>query len=64
MKKMLAPLVSAAACIALAACQSQPAPVQPAKLADDVKPAVKAPPTDLEQLAERLVKQSAGVKEG
>ena len=64
MKKMLAPLVSAAACIALAACQSQPAPVQPAKLADDVKPAVKAPPTDLEQLAERLVRQSAGVKEG
>ena len=64
MKKMLAPLVSAAACIALASCQSQPAPVQPAKLADDVKPAAKPAPTDLEQLAERLVKQSAGVKEG
>jgi leucyl aminopeptidase (aminopeptidase T) len=64
MKRLLAPLASAAACLALAACQSQPAPVQPAKLADDVKPAVKAPPTDLEQLAERLVKQSAGVKEG
>ena len=64
MKKMLAPFVSAAACIALAACQSQPAPVEPAKLADEAKPAVKAPPTDLEQLAERLVKQSAGVKEG
>ncbi len=64
MKKMLAPLVSAAACITLASCQSQPAPVQPAKLADDVKPAVKAPPTDLEQLAERLVRQSAAVREG
>ena len=64
MKKLLAPLVSAAACLALASCQSQTAPVAPAKLADDVKPAVKAPPTDLEQLAERLVKQSAGVKEG
>src|SRR5215210_5095519 len=64
MKKLLAPLVSAAACIALASCQSQPAPIQPAKLVDDVKPAVKAPPTDLEQLAERLVKQSAAVKEG
>lgn len=64
MKRLLAPLVSAAACLALAACQSQPAPVQPARLADDAKPAVKAPPTDLEQLAERLVRQSAGVKEG
>jgi leucyl aminopeptidase (aminopeptidase T) len=64
MKRLLAPLAAAAACVALASCQTQPAPVQPAKLADDVKPAVKAPPTDLEQLAERLVKQSAGVKEG
>ena len=64
MKKLLAPLVSAAACLALASCQSQTVPVAPAKLADDVKPAAKAAPTDLEQLAERLVKQSAGVKEG
>src|SRR5215213_6257188 len=62
MKKLLAPL--AAACLALASCQSQPQPVAPAKLVDDVKPAVKAPPTDLEQLAERIVRQSAGVKEG
>ena len=62
MKKMLAPL--AFACLALAACQTQPTSVAPAKLADDVKPAVKAAPTDLEQLAERLVKQSAAVKEG
>jgi aminopeptidase len=62
MKKMLAPL--AAACLALASCQSQPAPVEPAKLVDDVKPVAKPAPTDLEQLAERLVKQSAGVKEG
>ncbi|MBV8855563.1 MAG: aminopeptidase [Acidobacteria bacterium] len=64
MKRLLAPLVSAAACLALAACQAQPAPVQPSKLADDVKPTVKAPPTDLEQLAGRIVNQSAGVKEG
>jgi aminopeptidase len=65
MKKSFAPLAAAAAaCLALASCQSQPAPVAPAKLVDDVKPAAKTPPTDLEQLAERLVKQSAGVKEG
>ena len=64
MKRLLAPLASIAACLALASCQSQPQPVPPAKLADDVKPAVKAPPTDLAQLAERLVNQSAGVKEG
>lgn len=62
MKRLLVPF-AALACLALASC-SQPAPVQPAKLTEDVKPAVKAPPTDLEQLAERLVKQSAGVKEG
>jgi aminopeptidase len=61
MKKILAPL---AAALALAGCQTPPAPVAPAKLADDVKPAVKAPPTDLEQLAQRLVTQSAAVKEG
>jgi aminopeptidase len=64
MKRLLAPLVSLAACLALASCQSQPAPVQPAKLVDDVKPAAKPAPTDLEQLAERLVRQSAAVKEG
>ena len=65
MKKLLAPLVSLAACLALAACQPQPpAGVAPAKLADEAKPASKAPPTDLEQLAQRVVTQSAGVKEG
>jgi aminopeptidase len=64
MKKLLAPLVAVAACLALASCQSQPE-VAPTKLADDARPAVaKAPPTDLEQLAERLVTQSAAVKEG
>jgi aminopeptidase len=61
MKRLLAPLVAA---LALAGCQSQAPSVAPAKLADDVKPAVKAPPTDLEQLAQRIVAQSAGVKEG
>ena len=66
MKRLLAPLAAATLGLALASCQSspQPVPVQPSRLADDVKPAVKAPPTDLEQLAERLVRQSAGVKEG
>jgi len=64
MKKLLAPLVSLAACLALPSCQAQPE-VAPAKLAEEVKPAAaKAPPTNLEQLAERLVAQSAGVKEG
>jgi aminopeptidase len=63
MKRLLAPLVSAAAALALASCQAQPE-VAPAKLAEGVKPAVKAPPTDLEQLAQRLVTQSAAVKEG
>lgn len=63
MKRLLAPFAAALG-LALAACQSQPAPVAPAKLVDEVKPAVNAPPTDLEQLAERLVRQSAGVKEG
>jgi aminopeptidase len=64
MKKLFAPLVATAACLALVSCQSRPTAVQPARLADDVKPAVKAPPTDLEQLAERLVRQSAAVREG
>jgi aminopeptidase len=66
MKRLLAPLVAAAACLALASCQTPPPSVAPAKLADDVKPAsaTKAPPTNLEQLAERLVTQSAAVKEG
>jgi aminopeptidase len=64
MKRLLAPLVAlAAAGLALASCQAQPE-VAPAKLAEDVKPAVKTPPTDLEQLAQRLVTQSAAVKEG
>ena len=63
MKRLLAPLLALAACVALASCQAQ-TEVAPAKLAEDVKPAVKAPPTDLEQLAQRLVAQSAAVKEG
>ena len=51
MKRLLAPFVALAAGLALASCQAQPE-VAPAKLAEDVKPAVKAPPTDLEQLAQ------------
>jgi len=64
MKKLLAPLAALAAALVLASCQPTPPQPAPAKLADDVKPAVKAPPTDLEQLAQRLVTQSAAVKEG
>ena len=65
MKRLLAPFLLAAACLALVSCQTQTAPIAPAKLADDARPAaVKAAPTDLEQLAQRLVTQSAGVKEG
>lgn len=65
MKKILAPLAALAAGFALSACATKPTEVAPSKLADDVKPDVKkAPPTDLEQLAQRLVAQSAGVKEG
>jgi len=63
MKRLLAPLVALAAGLALASCQAQ-TEVTPAKLAEEVKPTVKAPPTDLEQLAQRLVTQSAAVKEG
>ncbi|HJQ34590.1 MAG TPA: aminopeptidase [Pyrinomonadaceae bacterium] len=64
MKKLLAPLAALAAALVLASCQTAPPQAVPAKLADDVKPAVKPPPTDLEQLAQRLVTQSAAVKEG
>lgn len=67
MKKSLATLASLAAVALLASCSAQPsAEVAPSKLAADAsKPEVrKAPPTDLEQLAQRLVSQSAGVKEG
>jgi aminopeptidase len=64
MKKLLAPFAALAAALVLASCQATPPQAVPAKLADDVKPAVKAPPTDLEQLAQRLVTQSAAVKEG
>ena len=63
MKKLFAPFVALAAALALASCQPQ-AEVAPKSLTEDVKPAVKAPPTDLEQLAQRLVTQSAAVKEG
>jgi outer membrane biogenesis lipoprotein LolB len=60
MKRLLAPFVALVAAVTLAACQAQ-TEVAPAKLAENVKPAVKAPPTDLEQLAQRLVTQSAAV---
>src|SRR5919206_507746 len=68
MKRLLAPLACAAvAALAAAACSPQP-PAQVAQQnlasSEAAKPAMKAPPTDLEKLAERLVTQSAGVKEG
>jgi leucyl aminopeptidase (aminopeptidase T) len=63
---MLAPLAAVAAGLALAACAAQPTEVAPSKLAADApKPEPKkAPPTDLEQLAQRIVTQNAAVKEG
>lgn len=46
-------------------CQSAPAPETAATSAPPPAAAVtKKTPTDLEQLAERLVNQSAGIKEG
>jgi leucyl aminopeptidase (aminopeptidase T) len=64
--------LSIALCAVLAGCQrpateaTTPAPAEPAATAAAPAPAepAKAPPTDLEQLASRLVTQSAAVKEG
>ena len=66
MKRLLAPLACVAAAMLASSCASQPpAQAQPSPLVSEAaKPASKAPPTDLEKLAERLVTQSAGVKEG
>jgi aminopeptidase len=66
MKRLLALLACVAAATLAAACSPQPpAPAAPQPLtSESAKPAMKAPPTDLEKLAERLVTQSAGVKEG
>jgi len=73
MKKLFAPLCCLAAGLALAACQ----PVTPTNTnattntnaaptvtAAAPETATKKAPTDLEQLAQRIVTQSAGVKEG
>lgn len=65
-------IVFLAVCIAAAACQkatapannsaaTTPAPTSTAPAAENTK---KAAPTDLQQLAQRIVTQSAGVKEG
>jgi leucyl aminopeptidase (aminopeptidase T) len=64
--------LSIALCSVLVGCQrpateaTTPAPAEPAATAAAPAPAetTKAPPTDLEQLASRLVTQSAAVKEG
>jgi leucyl aminopeptidase (aminopeptidase T) len=68
MKRLLAPFVCVAAALLASACAApqQTAQVAPQQnlMPDAAKPAMKAPPTDLEKLAERLVTQSAGVKEG
>ncbi len=66
MKRVLAPLACVAAAMLAGSCTPQPpAQAQPSTLVSEAaKPASKAPPTDLEKLAERLVTQSAGVKEG
>ena len=68
MSRTLAPLALVASSLLLLASCAPVAPagdVKPASL-DAAKPeaAKKAPPTDLEQLAQRLVTQSAAVKEG
>ncbi|MBF6023905.1 aminopeptidase [Lysobacter niastensis] len=76
-RSLLAAALAAAVCTILAGCQrssddtapvaaapaAPAAPAEPAQAAASATEAVKAP-TDLEQLAERLVTQSAGVKEG
>jgi aminopeptidase len=66
MKRLLAPLACVAAAMLASSCAPQPpAQAQPSTLMSEAaKPTLKAPPTDLEKLAERLVTQSAGVKEG
>jgi leucyl aminopeptidase (aminopeptidase T) len=66
MKRLLAPLACVAAAMLAGSCAPQPpAQVQTQNLtSESAKPATKAPPTDLEKLAERLVTQSAAVKEG
>src|SRR3712207_5386704 len=66
MKRMLALVACGAAASLAAACAPQPpAQVAPQGLTSEAaKPPMKAPPTDLEKLAERLVTQSANVKEG
>jgi aminopeptidase len=66
MKRLFAPLACVAAAMLAMSCAPQPpAQVAPQNLASEAaKPAMKAPPTDLEKLAERLVTQSAAVKEG
>ena len=67
MKKVLAPACCLALGLLLGACAAPPADAPSAKLNPaPAAPAAakKAPPTDLEQLAERLVNQSAAVKEG
>jgi aminopeptidase len=67
MKRLLAPLACAAFAALASSCAPQPpAQVAPSNLTSETaKPEIKkAPPTDLEKLAERLVTQSAGVREG
>lgn len=66
MKKFLAPLSCLALVLALGACAAPPPADAPAaKLSPEAAaPARKAPPTDLEQLASRIVNQSAAVREG
>lgn len=68
MKKLLAPAHGLALGLLLGACAAPPAEAPSAKLNPEAAPPAasprKAPPTDLEQLAERLVNQSAGVREG
>ena len=72
-RSLLAVALATAACTALVACQRPapeasapaPAPAEPAATAETTTaPAAKTVPTDLDQLAQRVVTQSAAVKEG
>ena len=73
MKRPVLTVLSLAICVGLIGCQRSatpapaPTPSPPATVETPAPPApvaTKAPPVDLEQVAQRVVNQSAGVKEG
>jgi aminopeptidase len=67
MSRVLLTILSIIAVVALLSCQQGPQPAQPANVAENKtspEPAKTAAPVDYEALANRIVTQSAGVKEG